>query len=70
MPTHARETLGPPVVIDADVGAKAGWVLGVGIGLLVVGLVILAGGVVLIVAMARRASRGPGPQSSVSSAAR
>jgi hypothetical protein len=55
-----------PVVIDADVGAKVGWVLGVGIGLLVVGLVILAGGVVLIVAMARRASRGPGPQSSAS----
>jgi hypothetical protein len=48
------------------VGAKVGWVLGVGIGLLVVGLLLLAGGVVLIVAMGRRASRGPGQQSSVS----
>jgi hypothetical protein len=48
-----------PVVIDADVGAKVGWVLGVGIGLLVLGLLILAGGVVLIIAMARRASTGP-----------
>jgi hypothetical protein len=48
-----------PVVIDADVGAKVGWVLGVGIGLLVLGLLILAGGVVLIISMARRASTGP-----------
>jgi hypothetical protein len=50
------------VVVDADVGAKVGWLLWVGIGLLVVGVLILAGGVVLIVAMARRASRGPAPQ--------
>ena len=55
-----------PVVIDADVGAKVGWVLGVGIGLLVVGLLIVAGGVVLIISMARRASRGPAAASSVS----
>ena len=55
-----------PVVIDADVGAKVGWVLGVGIGVLVVGLLILAGGVALILVMARRASRSPGSQSSVS----
>jgi hypothetical protein len=55
-----------PVVLDADVGAKVGWVLGVGIGLLVVGLLILAGGVVLIVAVGRRPSKGPAPQSSVS----
>lgn len=54
-----------PVVIDADVGAKVGWVLGVGIGLLVLGLLILAGGVLLIVTMARRASRPPAPQSPV-----
>jgi hypothetical protein len=45
------------VVVDADVGAKVGWFLGVGIGLLVVGFLILAGGVALIVAAARRASR-------------
>ena len=36
------------VVLDADVGAKVGWLLGVGIGLVVVGLLHLAGGVVLI----------------------
>jgi hypothetical protein len=53
------------IVVDADVGAKVGWFLGVGIGLLVVGLLIVAGGVVLIVVMGRRASRGPAPQSSV-----
>jgi hypothetical protein len=43
-----------------------GWVLGVGIGLLVLGLLILAGGVLLIITMARRASRRPAPQSPVS----
>jgi hypothetical protein len=46
------------VVVDADVGAKVGWLLGVGIGLVVVGLLLLAGGVVLIVVAGRRAS-GP-----------
>ena len=55
-----------PVVIDADVGAKVGWVLGVGIGLLVVGLLIVAGAVALILSMARRASRGPTTRPSVS----
>ena len=59
-----------PVVIDADVGAKVGWVLGVGIGLLVVGLLILAGGVVLIITMARRASRRPARRSPVSNPSR
>jgi hypothetical protein len=58
------------VVLDADVGAKVGWFLGVGIGLLVVGLLLLAGGVVLIVAAGRRASRGPAPQSSVPNTSR
>lgn len=46
------------VAIDAKAGAKLGWLLPVGIGLLVAGLVILGGGVVLIVFAARRASRG------------
>jgi hypothetical protein len=55
-----------PVVLDADAGAKAGWVLGAGIGVLVVGLLILAGGVVLIVTAVRRASTGPAAQSTVS----
>ena len=59
-----------PVVIDADVGAKVGWVLGVGIGLLVLGLLILAGAVVLIIAMARRASSGLTAGPSVSNPSR
>jgi uncharacterized membrane protein len=52
------------VVLDADVAAKVGWLLGVGIGLLVAGLLLVAGGIVLIVAAVRRSSRrpaGPGP---------
>jgi hypothetical protein len=50
---------GRRVALDADIGAKVGWFLWVGIGLLVVGLLILAGGVVLIVSASRRASRRP-----------
>ena len=50
------------VVLEADVGAKVGWLLGVGIGLLVGGLLILAGAVALIVVVVRRASRGPTPR--------
>jgi len=50
---NARAARG--VVIDADVGAKVGWFLGVGIGLLVVGILLVAGGVLLIVVAARRA---------------
>ena len=42
------------VVVDADVGAKIGWFLGVGIGLLVAGALITAGGAVLIALAARR----------------
>ena len=47
------------VVLEADVAAKVGWILGVGIGLLVTGLLLMAGGIVLIVAATRRSSRGP-----------
>ncbi len=47
------------VVLDADVAAKVGWLLGVGIGLLVAGLLLVAGGIVLIVGAARRSSRRP-----------
>ena len=54
------------VLIDADIAAKVGWVLGVGIGLFVVGLLIVAGGVALILAMGRRASPTPVPQPSPS----
>ena len=55
---------GRRVVLDADVGAKVGWLLGVGIGLVVLGLLFFAGGVVLIVVAGRRASRPPAPPSS------
>ena len=58
------------VVIEADLGAKVGWFLGVGIGLLVVGLLVLVGGVVLIVVAARRASRPPAPRSAPPSTSR
>jgi hypothetical protein len=44
------------VTLDADIGAKVGWFLWAGIGLLVLGLLILAGGVALIVGAARRVS--------------
>ena len=54
------------VALDADIGAKVGWFLWVGIGLLVVGLLILAGGVALIVGAVRRASRRPAPHASFS----
>jgi hypothetical protein len=54
------------VVIDADVGAKVGWFLGVGIGMVVVGLLLLAGGMTLIVVAGRRASRAHAPPSSFS----
>ena len=42
------------VVVDADVGAKVGWFLWVGIGLLVGGLLLVAGGGALIALAARR----------------
>ena len=47
------------VVLEADVAAKVGWLLGVRIGLLVAGLLLMAGGIVLIVVATRRSSRGP-----------
>jgi hypothetical protein len=45
------------VVVDADVAAKVGWFVAAGIGMLVVGLLMLAGGVAVIVLAARRARR-------------
>jgi hypothetical protein len=45
------------VSVDADVGAKLDWLIWVGAGLTVLGLVLLAGGVILIVRIARRAGR-------------
>jgi hypothetical protein len=53
------------IVIDADIGAKVGWVLGLGIGLLVAGALVTGGGVALILAAGRRASPSPATPSSV-----
>jgi hypothetical protein len=43
------------VSVDADVGVKLDWLIWVGIGSAVVGLAVLAGGIALIVMLARRA---------------
>ena len=48
------------VTVDADVGAKVGWFLWVGLGMLVVGLLVTAGGGALIAIAARR-PRSSGP---------
>jgi hypothetical protein len=48
------------VAVEADAGAKVGWVLWVGLGLAVVGLVLLAGCVVLILRIGRRAATPSG----------
>jgi hypothetical protein len=45
--------------LDADVAARVGWFLGVGIGLLAAGLLLVAGGVVLIGVAARWSPRRP-----------
>jgi hypothetical protein len=48
------------VEIDAKVGIEIEWLIWVGVGLLLVGLVTTAGGVVLILVM-RRDAAGPPP---------
>lgn len=48
------------VSVDADIGAKVGWLLWVGVGLALVGLALTATGVILIIVISRRASRDPG----------
>src|SRR5439155_25713398 len=45
------------VSVDADAGVKFDWGIWVGVGLAVVGLILLAGGIVVIVTIARRAKR-------------
>jgi hypothetical protein len=47
----------PGVSVDADIGAKVGWLIWAGLGLVVVGLLLAGGGVALIVAFGRRATR-------------
>ena len=51
----------PGVAVEADVGVKVGWVIWVGVGLLVAGVVLSAGAAVVIVIIGRHAaSRGAG----------
>ncbi len=50
------------IAIEADAGVKVGWVIWVGIGLLVIGLLMSAGAVVAALLISRSASRGsPAP---------
>ena len=53
----------PGVDIDAEVGVKLDWVIWVGLGLLVVGLILTAAAVIAILAVSRRAARDPAPAS-------
>lgn len=46
----------PGVDFDAELGVKVGWVIWVGVGLFVVGLILTATGVLLILAISRRAA--------------
>jgi hypothetical protein len=46
------------VVVDADVGAKVGWLVGAGIAALLGGLLIAGGGAALIALAARRSREG------------
>jgi hypothetical protein len=45
------------VAIDAEIGAKPGWLIWVGVGFAIVGLVLTAGGAIVILLVGRRASR-------------
>jgi hypothetical protein len=49
------------VAVEAEIGAKVGWLLWVGVGLAVVGLIFTVAGVVLVILIARRAARDPAP---------
>jgi hypothetical protein len=51
----------PGVDVEAEVGVKLGWVIWVGLGLLVVGLILTAAAVIAIIAVSRRAARDPAP---------
>jgi uncharacterized membrane protein len=47
----------PQIEVEADVGAKVGWLIWVGLGMAIIGLLIAAAGVTLILVFGRRASR-------------
>jgi hypothetical protein len=59
----------PPVALDASVGVKISHVLAIAIGVLVVGLLILAGGITMIVFGARRRRAPPAPAAPADTAA-
>jgi hypothetical protein len=46
-----------PVAVDAEIGAKLDWLIWLGVGFTVAGLVLSIGGVILILIVGRRASR-------------
>ncbi len=45
------------VAVEADIGAKVGWLIWVGVGLTIVGLLVTATAIALVVMVSRRASR-------------
>jgi hypothetical protein len=45
------------VAVDAEAGVKIGWLIWVGIGLLIAGLILTAVAVILVIVVSRRASR-------------
>jgi hypothetical protein len=45
------------IEVEADAGIKLGWVIWVGLGMFVVGLLMSIGAVVVILLLGRRASR-------------
>lgn len=47
------------IAVEADIGAKIEWLIWVGLGLVIVGVVVSATAVILIVTVSRRASRDP-----------
>jgi hypothetical protein len=49
------------VAVDADIGAKIGWLIWAGVGLIVVGLLLAAGGLALILIPGRSATQGAAP---------
>jgi hypothetical protein len=46
-----------PLAIDAEIGAELDWLIWLGVGFTVVGLVLTVGGAILILVVGRRASR-------------
>ena len=45
------------IAVEADIGAKVGWLIWAGIGLTVAGLLVTATAIALVMILGRRASR-------------